>query len=168
MDAQENNNNNKVLTTLAVKTYTLRNTSQGLRLGLILRTEAGGGLLSMWKRTFKFHKMWGLSCLAKELLASQERLCSMELASITLPDRSDVSLAVTTPCQLQPCRVLCCWASKLSYPCYIVSVHTESATKPKQNGRTNTVTATNHVFLRISCCHPNLLKWQQLQENKPL
>jgi len=63
----------------------------------------------------------------------------MELASITLPGCSDVSLAVTTPRQLRPCTVLCCWASKLSYPCHTVSADGQSATKPKQNDRTNTV-----------------------------
>jgi len=35
----------------------------------------------------------------------------MELASITLPGCSDVSLAVTTPCQLQPCM---CYVAELA------------------------------------------------------
>ena len=33
------------------------------------------------ERTFVFRKMWGISCLAENLLASQEGLCSTELIS---------------------------------------------------------------------------------------
>jgi hypothetical protein len=38
----------------------------------------GGRHLWMQQWNFRFHKMWGISWLARELLASQEGLCSME------------------------------------------------------------------------------------------
>ena len=48
--------------------------------GLIwLRTGTGRSRLWMRSRTLGFHKIRGISWLAKDLLASQEGLCSMEL-----------------------------------------------------------------------------------------
>jgi len=43
--------------------------------------SATGGLLWVRWWTSGFHKMWGISWLAEELLASQEGLCSMELVT---------------------------------------------------------------------------------------
>ena len=39
----------------------------------------GGGIL--W--TFGFHKMWGVSGLTQELLASQKSLCAVELVKLS-------------------------------------------------------------------------------------
>jgi hypothetical protein len=47
-----------------------------------LRIGAGGGLLWMREWTFRFHKMWGISWLAENRLASQEGLCCVEWVSI--------------------------------------------------------------------------------------
>jgi hypothetical protein len=50
--------------------------------GLIwLKIGTGGGHLWMRLWTFGFHKMWGISWVAEELVASQEGLCSLELIS---------------------------------------------------------------------------------------
>ena len=43
--------------------------------------RAGGGLLWMRYWTFGFYKMQGISCLAEDMLASLEGLCSIELVS---------------------------------------------------------------------------------------
>ena len=51
--------------------------------GLIwLRIRKGGGLLWMSLWTFLFHKMWGISWLAEDMLGSQEGLCYMELVCV--------------------------------------------------------------------------------------
>jgi len=42
------------------------------------RIGTAGGDLWLWWWAFRFHKMRGISWLAKNLLASQEALCSME------------------------------------------------------------------------------------------
>jgi hypothetical protein len=42
-----------------------------------LRTGTGGGLLCIRWWTFGFHEMRGISWVAKDILASQEGLCSM-------------------------------------------------------------------------------------------
>jgi len=44
---------------------------------------------------------------------------------ITLPVRSEVSLAATTPCQKQLCTVLGSSADKLSVPCKTLRVVSE-------------------------------------------
>jgi hypothetical protein len=44
-----------------------------------LRRGTGGQLVWMHKWAFEFHNMQGISRLAEELLASQEKLCSTEL-----------------------------------------------------------------------------------------
>ena len=50
-------------------------------MGLIwLRTGTRGGLLWTWYWTSSIHKMWRMSLLAEERLASQGGLCSMEPA----------------------------------------------------------------------------------------
>jgi hypothetical protein len=48
---------------------------------LWLRMGTGVGLLWMRSWTFGFHRVWRISWLAEDLLASQEWLCSMELVS---------------------------------------------------------------------------------------
>jgi hypothetical protein len=46
-----------------------------------LRIDRGGGHLWVREWTFGFHKMWRISWLAANQLASQEGLCSMEWVS---------------------------------------------------------------------------------------
>jgi hypothetical protein len=58
----------------------LREVGWRARTGLIwLRTGTGGKLLWIRLWTFGFHKMWRISWVALNVLASQEGLCSMQL-----------------------------------------------------------------------------------------
>jgi hypothetical protein len=45
---------------------------------VVIGTGTGDGLLWVRQWTSGFHKIWGIFCLAKDLLASQGGLCSMK------------------------------------------------------------------------------------------
>jgi hypothetical protein len=60
--------------------WIFRNWDVGVWTGLS-RLGIGGGHLWMRKWTFGFHKMWGISGLASNRLASQEGLCCIERES---------------------------------------------------------------------------------------
>ena len=47
----------------------------------LAQNREGGGLFWIHQWTFGFHKMWGMSWLAENLLVSQEGLCTMKLVS---------------------------------------------------------------------------------------
>jgi hypothetical protein len=59
-----------------------------------LRIGTGGGLLWIRWWTFGFHKVWGISWLAENLLASQEWLCFLELVTYLVMTLREQDLCV--------------------------------------------------------------------------